>query len=451
MGPCRFFPVLSVAAAILAAAGPSAARDGVAAANQVAIELRAVDGGQAVLDYRPGAGARVEAMTAAMDGTPLPLLADQPYPWNGAVTAILFLMDSSASRHPQTLQRNAQDIARMVAEAPPRFRFGLAAFDADLRLLVPPGGDRTSLAEAARSVTAKGQATELFRNARTAIDLLSRFPADRRALVVLSDGDAEDTAYRREDVVAAARQAGVAIIGLGFAEKQSLTPDLQSLRRLAEETGGQFVAGGPGHALPPEFLRAPFAAIEDGGRAVVDLRPAASPFHAIARPLTLTVVRGGTSGTVVLPPVGVPRRPPTAREIAAAAGIAAVLLFLAGLAGLTWHRRRRAAAKPPAAIAFLGVLDADGRTIPITTTQVTIGRGDQGNGISLANDTISRHHATILRRRDGGFEIRDLASANGVEVNDRKVEHAQLADGDLIGLGEVRFRFHLPPMDGGPP
>ena len=448
MGPCRFFPVLLVTAAILAAAGPSAARDGGTAANAVAIQLRAADGGQAVLDYRPGAGARVEAMTAAMDGTALPLLADQPYPWNGAVTAILFLMDSSASRHPQTLQRNAQDIARMVAEAPPRFRFGLAAFDADLRLLVPPGGDRTALAEAARSVTAKGQTTELFRNARTAIDLLSRFPADRRALVVLSDGDAEDTAYRREDVVAAARQAGVAIIGLGFAEKQSLTPDLQSLRRLAEETGGQFVAGGPDHALPPEFLRAPFAAIEDGGRAVVDLRPAASPFHAIARPLALTVVRGGTSSTVVLPPVGVPRRPPTAREIAAAAGIAAVLLCLAGLA---WRRHRRTAAEPSAAIAFLGFLDADGRTIPITTTQVTIGRGDQGNGISLANDPISRHHATILRRRDGGFEIRDLASANGVEVNDRKVDHAQLADGDLIGLGEVRFRFHLPRMDGGPP
>ena len=39
------------------------------------------------------------------------------------------------------------------------------------------------------------------------------------------------------------------------------------------------------------------------------------------------------------------------------------------------------------------------------------------------------------------FVIRDLGTRNGLFVNRRKVERQELNDGDLIELGEVRFRF----------
>jgi hypothetical protein len=61
--------------------------------------------------------------------------------------------------------------------------------------------------------------------------------------------------------------------------------------------------------------------------------------------------------------------------------------------------------------------------------------------ISLKNETISSHHAEIQRRRTGDVFIVDLASANGVFVNENKITQMQLISGDVIELGEVRLRF----------
>lgn len=59
------------------------------------------------------------------------------------------------------------------------------------------------------------------------------------------------------------------------------------------------------------------------------------------------------------------------------------------------------------------------------------------------NDSISLHHAEIHRRREGDFFIVDLASTNGVFVNDEKVNQGELKSNDIIELGEVRLRFGL--------
>ena len=51
------------------------------------------------------------------------------------------------------------------------------------------------------------------------------------------------------------------------------------------------------------------------------------------------------------------------------------------------------------------------------------------------------HHAEVHRRREGDFYIVDLASTNGLLVNENKVHQEELHDGDVIELGEVRLRF----------
>jgi pSer/pThr/pTyr-binding forkhead associated (FHA) protein len=53
---------------------------------------------------------------------------------------------------------------------------------------------------------------------------------------------------------------------------------------------------------------------------------------------------------------------------------------------------------------------------------------------------ISRLHAVLERRPDGGYAIRDLGSTNGTTLNDDPVPlgqetAVQLADGDRIRLG----------------
>jgi hypothetical protein len=57
-------------------------------------------------------------------------------------------------------------------------------------------------------------------------------------------------------------------------------------------------------------------------------------------------------------------------------------------------------------------------------------------GLRLDDHSVSRRHA-ILVRRAGRTKLLDDRSLNGTFVNGRRVEEADLADGDVIVLGSV--------------
>jgi FHA domain/zinc-ribbon domain len=71
--------------------------------------------------------------------------------------------------------------------------------------------------------------------------------------------------------------------------------------------------------------------------------------------------------------------------------------------------------------------------------ETTIGRSPDC-GIFLDDVTVSRKHA-ILRERDGAFFIEDQGSLNGTFVNRKRVESAQLDDGDELQIGKYRLTF----------
>jgi len=68
-----------------------------------------------------------------------------------------------------------------------------------------------------------------------------------------------------------------------------------------------------------------------------------------------------------------------------------------------------------------------------------IGR-HSANDLQLTDETVSRFHAEIVRRR-GRYIVRDLRSKNGVKVNDKDVTDCILADGDKIQIGNVSIHF----------
>lgn len=80
--------------------------------------------------------------------------------------------------------------------------------------------------------------------------------------------------------------------------------------------------------------------------------------------------------------------------------------------------------------------------------RVTIGRGEEVEA-RIQFTAVSREHAVILRK-DGGFFVEDLGSANGTRLNDEEVQgQAELKDGDKIGLGRgVILRFEAPEPEG---
>ncbi len=73
--------------------------------------------------------------------------------------------------------------------------------------------------------------------------------------------------------------------------------------------------------------------------------------------------------------------------------------------------------------------------------RIVIGRGDIAD-VRIDDVTISRRHAEIRPRDDGGWELVDLGSANGVLVNDERLSGSRvLADGDRLDMGQIKLRF----------
>lgn len=80
-----------------------------------------------------------------------------------------------------------------------------------------------------------------------------------------------------------------------------------------------------------------------------------------------------------------------------------------------------------------------GEVIEIPSSGLTIGR-DPACGLPLADKSVSRHHATIAPSLQG-YLLTDT-SANGVVVNDRKVDGSVvLGMRDSIRVGNVELRF----------
>jgi len=93
---------------------------------------------------------------------------------------------------------------------------------------------------------------------------------------------------------------------------------------------------------------------------------------------------------------------------------------------------------PPARFVMVSA-PAPGAEFSIAKPLVRIGRLEELD-LCISHRSISREHARVVSR-DGSFEIEDHNSANGVRVNGSALKRAQLRSGDLVELGQVRFRF----------
>ena len=60
--------------------------------------------------------------------------------------------------------------------------------------------------------------------------------------------------------------------------------------------------------------------------------------------------------------------------------------------------------------------------------------------IFLDDVTVSRKHAVLVRTPEG-FRIEDQGSLNGTFVNRKRVDRAQLSDGDELQIGKYRMTF----------
>lgn len=446
----------------------------------------------------PGAASRVRAFIGKRE---LAVSRVTSFPRPGNTVAILILVDTSDPGRSDVIARNIVQVKKIVDQAKSHYRIGLARFDSDLQILMPLGSTPETVKQAAEQLEAVGRTTELYRSTLEAVRRIAEYEADRRALFIFSDGLAEDYAYSHEDVVRAAREAGVRIFSMGFPRSVSLSVALQSLRRLSEESGGRFVAAsGTDYSLPASFMADPFRGVDSGGRFELALDPAIEA--GLRGPQRLEVRLETESGTKTFrvsaelpaaetttvieyaapaptptpetakgpeaPVAQAPAAPPPAK--APARGVSApapspysgvnmwlwygtpaafLLIVIIALAiyGYIWRQRGRlqpvaAAVTDPKPFAYLVMADDESVRYMITQSPWRIGRS-RNNDLTLDDHSVSRQHAEIHRKADGSFTISDLDSLNGVFVNDQKIQTSELNEGDRVDIGDMNLRFTL--------
>jgi hypothetical protein len=467
--------------------------------------------------YRLWPMAEVKETVVAVDGQPLEArvsaYADNPL----NTSALLALVDTSVgtSRSPRgaTVQANKQLVTELLGKVQPRTQFGLFTFANDLVEVAPMGTPPSEIRKLMPAMKADGMGTRLYRRAMDAIAKLEGVKADRKALLIFSDGKDEDTGYTLANLEEAAKKAGVIIMAVGCPESAQDIPALGNLERLATESMGLYAqmelpaAGKPAtSANPPGLADAILASLDGGGEVVASLKdvdPSAKVVVTLTTagdqkleqvlervpPATPTPTPEPTPEPTPDPaeaptpdpaespapdqaesPTPEPTPTPSQVEVATAwakqnigwviAGAVALLGLLAILITVLATRKKEAPPLPVefdnliepagsevapaqnAAFACLVMQDAGASRLAITKTASRIGRrGD--NDIVFSNDSVSGHHAEIHMSREGSFTITDLGSGNGVVINGKRVTQSGLREGDLVELGEVRFRFTL--------
>jgi pSer/pThr/pTyr-binding forkhead associated (FHA) protein len=81
-----------------------------------------------------------------------------------------------------------------------------------------------------------------------------------------------------------------------------------------------------------------------------------------------------------------------------------------------------------------------GAEFPLDRERLTIGRAEDAN-ISVNHNSVSRLHAEVHDLGEGRFEIVDKGSSNGVRVNSAELKRGIIEAGDVIELGDVKFKF----------
>lgn len=149
-----------------------------------------------------------------------------------------------------------------------------------------------------------------------------------------------------------------------------------------------------------------------------------------------------------------------------------IALVIAVGGALLWKRRPRDDLTPPLPQAVAGtglldeapepvagalperlraILDFEGPPGRVTLAKpdVTIGRHSDDD-VRLSDLRVSRHHARLVLRPDGRFELVNETTSrsepNPVLVNGSERAKAELHDGDVVSLGGPTFVFRLEPM-----
>ncbi|MCB1521318.1 MAG: FHA domain-containing protein [Hyphomicrobiaceae bacterium] len=436
-----------------------------------------------------------EAMTTikAVDGDGQSVsFTSEPYTWTANTTALYFVVQTSELGSDQ-LRRVATFLGRAAFPVGKR-KIGIGTVDTGFKERAALGAYRLQVTSVARDV---GDASpvranpELVDYLRDPILKLGNEAADRKALVIVSDGASSAAIGKEQDIVKLARDRNVAIYNLILTRTDRQQSSVMS--RLADATGGatRDVSSSSSDDVL-ELASSFFGLIENGqvlrldarglpettditlratltdGRTIASdpmkiSRLTEDPFHIRIfdqlknNTIALVAISGlGIGFAMILLSLLVPRLRRKSATVDADVDLPEFDDSAPSEPHNTQHGgetqilfKSWSKAVEEAPRGWLQLVDSDQPPVPLRVGSARVGRHRE-NEICLMNMSVHRRHAVVHVSQDGVFSIHDLGTKNGVVVNGVRYNQRDLADGDLIELGEVKLRFvadedNLPP------
>ncbi len=434
---------------------------------------------------RPVAGLDSEAFKVAADGKPVRVSGFTTGQDPNVPAAVVLAFDTSGSMDGTPIEQARQAGKALAGQLGPTDQVAVLTFSNTVQLAQDFTSDRGALVTAIDRIAAAGN-TALYDGVGAAVSTAARAPAQRRAIVLLSDGKDEGGVSHsdRGASLAAAQPAGIPffVVGLGQSIDQGYLQDLANVTRgqlflapspevlqsLYETIGTtlrqQYIVDVDASALDPASTRTlrvevNHAGTVSAGETALDLSrfaqtpeptPQAPAVTAVATPAG-TGSEGGSS----------------AFPLAVAGGL--VVLGLGGAGGVVyWLRRRRwpvpqelrAPWRPPPddpGAVFVGtgplgnfraeawlesVAPENAGRFPLGEDPVTVGfTGDCT--ICLPDGAANAGARFRVWRREGVYMLHNLSRLGKVTVGGKPATWAVLEDGDEIVIGASRLRFRM--------
>jgi len=260
----------------------------------------------------------------------------------GPLTVLLALDVSGSMNNGGKLEAAKAAAQAYVDQMRPGDQAGLLTFNQNVEYVQAVTSDHSALIQAIQSLTAKDD-TAMFDALAEAIQILQEIPG-RKAIIVLTDGMDNRSQATADDVIQDIGDGGLSIstIGLGDPEKPEsyFGLDATALQSLAECAGGVYsFADNPGdlrklyelygRALQSEYriTYTSLSALRDG----------------LSRGLSVSLDGGATSAQAQYNPGGVlPEASGNAWSVfIITLAVLVVLLFIPGVVGRIWPRKRK--------------------------------------------------------------------------------------------------------------
>lgn len=228
------------------------------------LDCRALVGDGLSCQFRLLNGHSADSVSLVLGGRPVTGARVVGYPRQNDRTAVMLVIDLGPDMPLHTDRRLYNHVHQVLTLAKPHFQFGLAAFVDRMLVISPVGVPAEEIEADLATLRSSPYSSSLYGVVREAINMLAFHDGQRRAILLMSNGNSADDGQRHAEIVQAANQAGISIFSLAYPTPDSATR-LTGLRRLSLETGGQFAAVTSVDGDIQTFVTGMFDSLDSGG------------------------------------------------------------------------------------------------------------------------------------------------------------------------------------------